>query len=126
MGTPPRWQVEYTEHVPGILSTVTQPTDPAMALLADPNVHSTPVEGVYRDSCYICVDPEFAAMGLPLCKPCPACSAKADGQDAGHVPADDVACTDCGFDLQEFYERREHGGQTVAQAMAEMTKEAGS
>ncbi len=104
-GSEPRWQVEYVEHVPGIESTVTQPGDPAMMLLLDPDVHSEPVPGVYRDFCYICVDPEFAAMGLPLCKPCPVCTEKA-GKDAGHVAADDVECDDCGLNIQEWYESR--------------------
>jgi len=99
-GTEPRWNVEYVEHVPGIKSTVTQPNDPAMILLSNPDIHSKPVPGVYRDDCYICVDPEFAQMGLPLCYPCPQCSAK-EGKVAGHVPADDVCCTVCGYDLQE-------------------------
>lgn len=65
--------------------TVAQPDDPAYALLQD-DVTSTPT--VYRRGCYICEDPEFAQMGLPLCRPCPSCG--------GHVPADDSACDDCG------------------------------
>lgn len=45
---------------------------------------------VYNDRCYICRDPEFALMGLPLCKPC---TYPVDGVDCGaHVPADDVEC----------------------------------
>lgn len=39
---------------------------------------------VYNEKCYICRDPEFALMGLPLCYPCPECGA--------HVPADDTIC----------------------------------
>jgi hypothetical protein len=39
---------------------------------------------IYRDNCYICVDPEFALMGLPVCYACLVCG--------GHVPADDVEC----------------------------------
>jgi hypothetical protein len=39
---------------------------------------------IYRDDCYICTDPEFALMGLPVCKPCDECG--------GHVPADDIEC----------------------------------
>ena len=45
---------------------------------------------VYNDRCYICRDPEFAMMGLPLCKPC---TFVVDGVECGaHTPADDVEC----------------------------------
>lgn len=71
----------------GMGITVTQPDDPAYALLQD-DVTTTPAPGLFRDDCYICRDPECAAMGLPLCYPCGACQ--------GHVPADDTTCTDCG------------------------------
>lgn len=67
----------------------TQPGDPAFWMLFDEFV-STPVEGLYRASCYICRDPEFAQMGLPLCYKCSHCG--------GHVPADDTVCTDCDHD----------------------------
>lgn len=39
---------------------------------------------VYNSRCYICNDPEFSLMGLPLCYPCPECGA--------HTPADNVVC----------------------------------
>lgn len=39
---------------------------------------------VFNERCYICQDPEFALMGLPLCKPCETCGA--------HTPADDIEC----------------------------------
>jgi hypothetical protein len=70
-------------------NTVTQPDDLAYDLLMD-DFTTTPIQGLYRSSCYICRDPEYAQMGLPLCYPCPKCN--------GHVPADDTVCTDCGFD----------------------------
>lgn len=76
--------------------TVTQPEDPAYILLMDPDVSSTPVPGAFRDYCYICRDPEFAQMGLPLCKLCPVCK-------TGHVAADEIECDDCGADIQEYY-----------------------
>jgi hypothetical protein len=76
----------------GIPITVTQPDDPAHALLLD-EYTSTPV--VHRTGCFICEDPEFAAMGLPLCRRCPLCG--------GHVAADDTLCDDCGFDEQDAY-----------------------
>lgn len=60
--------------------------DPARWMLHD-GFTTTPT--VYRASCYICRDPEFAQMGLPLCYPCSECG--------GHVPADDVECSDCGY-----------------------------
>ena len=55
---------------------------------------------VYDEHCYICRDPDYAQMGLPLCKPCPACSEKA-GKDAGHIAADDSECSICGFDYTD-------------------------
>jgi len=71
-----------------------KPSDPAYHLLLD-DVVSVPV--VYSDSCYICTDPEFAQMGLPLCRECPECG--------GHVPADDTICDDCEADEYEIWER---------------------
>jgi len=47
------------------------------------------------DGCYICQDPEFALMGMPLCRKCPACG--------GHVQADDTVCWQCGLDDQVFW-----------------------
>ena len=67
--------------------------DPAYWMLED-NFVSTPV--VYRENCYICRDPEFAQMGLPLCFKCSKCG--------GHVPADDTVCDDCGHDALEEYQ----------------------
>ena len=58
-----------------------KPGDPAYWMLHD-GVETTPT--VYNDNCYICCDPEFAQMGLPLCYPCFVCGA--------HVPADDTIC----------------------------------
>jgi hypothetical protein len=55
--------------------------DPAFWMLKD-DFHSTPT--AYNPNCYICRDPEFAAMGMPLCYPCYKCGA--------HVPADDCVC----------------------------------
>jgi len=52
---------------------------------------------VFNENCYICRDPEFSLMGLPLCYPCPICGA--------HVPADDCVC-DNGHDVQEYYENQ--------------------
>lgn len=82
-------------------STQMKTSDPAYWMLNDTHV-STPQ--VHRAGCYVCEDPEFAAMGLPLCKPCPQCSQEA-GEPAGHVPADDEECSDCGYNLREHYER---------------------
>lgn len=72
-------------------STQMKTADPAYFLLTD-GVTSTPK--VYSGTCYICNDPEFAQMGLPLCNPCFACG--------GHVAADDDVCAVCSasqFDL---------------------------
>lgn len=52
-----------------------------------------PVAGAYSPSCYICRDPSFKAMGLPLCRRCRFCG--------GHIAADDVVCDDCGRDGSE-------------------------
>jgi hypothetical protein len=54
--------------------------DPAIWMLFD-EFSSTPIEGLYREHCYICTDPEF---GMPLCYPCNVCW--------GHAPADDSVC----------------------------------
>lgn len=72
------------------MSVPMSPNDPAYWMLLD-NVTSTPNPTIYRATCYICRDPEFAQMGLPLCFPCPSCK--------GHVPADDAVCNDCGKDV---------------------------
>jgi hypothetical protein len=77
-----------TEH-----SMVLRPQDPAFFMLLDGHT-TTPV--VHRDGCYICEDPEFAAMGLPLCYPCPACLR--NGAGMGHIAADDTACDECGYE----------------------------
>jgi len=68
------------------------PDDPARCLLHD-DFTSTPV--VFRHDCYICRDPEFSKMGLPLCRKCPYCG--------GHVAADHNVCDDCGLDEEEYY-----------------------
>jgi hypothetical protein len=92
-----RWTPEFkrlpTEAGGHVTVTVTQPEDPAYALLID-EFTSTPNPEIYKDDCYICRDREFAQMGLPLCYPCAACR--------GHVAADDTICDDCGADQQEL------------------------
>lgn len=74
------------------MSNPMKPSDPAYFLLEqglqDPLKRSTTT--VYKKGCYICDDPEFALMGLPLCYTCSTCG--------GHVPADDSRCSDCGKD----------------------------
>lgn len=53
---------------------------------------------VFNERCYICTDPEFALMGLPLCYPC---KAVVGGVRCGkHVAADDTVCDD-GHDSYE-------------------------
>lgn len=71
------------------MSVPMRPDDPAYWMLFDEHT-TTPVPGLYRENCYICRDPEFAQMGLPLCYNCLKCN--------GHVPADDTRCTDCGYE----------------------------
>ena len=92
------------------ISTVTKASDPATILL-NVGYRSTPT--VYQSGCYICEDPEFAHMGLPLCKPCPRFRLHGNRHgvhDPGHVPADDVECTACGFDVQLLWA----GGQPLS------------
>lgn len=73
-------------------STQMKTSDPAYSLLHD-DVVSVPQ--VYSDDCYICRDPEFSQMGLPLCKPCFACQ--------GHVAADDDVCDDCAASQHDLW-----------------------
>jgi hypothetical protein len=75
----------------GNASVAARPQDPAFWMLLDGHT-STPV--VYLKGCYICEDPEFAQMGMPLCRPCPECVKAGRGQ--GHVAADDTTCDECG------------------------------
>jgi NAD-dependent dihydropyrimidine dehydrogenase PreA subunit len=89
----------WTRSEHGVPITVTQPDDPAYALLSGGHT-TTPV--VHSDTCYICEDPEFARMGLPLCRKCPECKAAERGE--GHIPADDSTCTVCGYDAQAAWE----------------------
>lgn len=80
------------------MSVPMKPGDPAYWMLEDDH---TTTSVVFREGCYICEDPEFAQMGLPLCRACEACE-KA-GRGKGHIAADDVGCDDCGEDIE--YER---------------------
>lgn len=77
----------------------TQDTDPAAWMLHDgktskhaPGVQETGLE----HGCSICQDPEFAQMGLPLCRPCPECQRQ--GRGSGHIPADDSKCDVCEYE----------------------------
>ena len=73
-------------------------TDPCYFMLAE-GMHDETKRSVQRGpkrtGCYICEDPEYALMGLPLCTACPKCS--------GHVAADDSCCDDCGHDSYESW-----------------------
>lgn len=100
----------------------TQPNDSAAWMvqkgLSDPAARSQQ-HVARRPGCYICEDPEFELMGLPLCRPCPVCTllrnqpTRADGGSRlvpyGHVPADDTACSDCDQDAQEWHEAAAFG-----------------
>lgn len=78
------------------MSKPLEPDDPAYWMLEegrkDPSKRSVQT-APYRERCYICRDPEFALMGLPLCWACEKCG--------GHVAADDTRCDDCGHDHQQ-------------------------
>lgn len=75
------------------MSVPMKPSDPAYWMLQeglhDPSKRSKQ-EAPYRSRCYICRDPEFSLMGMPLCFACYVCG--------GHVAADDSVCDDCGHD----------------------------
>lgn len=105
----------------GNASIAANPSDPAFWMLLDGHP-STPV--VHNDRCYICRDPEFAAMGMPLCTPCPwcvrekmelcpachgtrglpdgplceACRLQGYSGTLGHIAADDTVCDECGYE----------------------------
>ena len=72
------------------MSVPMKPNDPAYFMLTS-GPTTTPV--VHSDNCYICNDPEFAQMGMPLCYKCYVCE--------GHVAADDTVCDDCGKDQDD-------------------------
>lgn len=79
----------------------TQDTDPAAWMLHDGKTsrHAPGVQEIGLErGCYICADPEFAQMGLPLCRPCPECQRKQQDcptcQGTGGLP-DHTPCTDC-------------------------------
>lgn len=77
---------------------------PFEQLLYDDGYTSKKPAGVYDDRCYICNDPDFARMGLPLCRSCPAC--EREGRGPGHIAADDTECTVCEYDEYDEYEER--------------------
>ena len=84
-------------------------TDPCYFMLAE-GMHDETKRSVQRGpkraGCYICEDPEYALMGLPLCTACPKCG--------GHVAADDTCCDDCGRDSYEIWcEEQEKAEQSV-------------
>jgi hypothetical protein len=107
-------------HAAGNASVAANPMDPAHVLLFT-GYQSVPV--VHLDGCYICEDPEFAAMGMPLCSPCPDCvrnrmelcpachgtrrlpagqlctaySGSGYAGTLGHIAADDETCDECGY-----------------------------
>lgn len=80
-------------------STAHNPADPAFRLLLDDftSEHAPGVQEIGLErGCYICQDPEFAQMGLPLCRKCPECVRQ--GRGPGHIPADDSVCDECGHE----------------------------
>jgi hypothetical protein len=72
--------------------------DPAIRLLKDDFIS---IPTVFRKGCYICEDPEYARMGLPLCRSCPKCGHRG----GGHIPADDSICDECGYDEEHESEQ---------------------
>ena len=70
-------------------------------LFENPSIGSHPDRSIYRSSCYICNDPDYAQMGMPLCSACEVCK-------VGHIAADDSVCDNCGYDICELV-KRENG-----------------
>jgi hypothetical protein len=68
------------------MSVPMKTSDPAYWMLEEglSGKRKIKVSPVYNETCYICNDPEFALMGLPLCYSCYLCG--------GHVAADDMIC----------------------------------
>jgi hypothetical protein len=98
------------------MSKKMSPDDPAYWMLSD---GVTSKSDVYNPDCYICGDPEFAQMGLPLCYPCIVCGA--------HTPADDPVC-DNGHEQptnpdEEYQTRKEHGLEISKELLEKVGKE---
>ena len=74
-------------------NTQMNPDDPAYFLL---NSGSISTSNTYDENCYICRDPEFAQMGLPLCYACEGCGK--------HVAADAGECENEECDYDRFTE----------------------
>jgi hypothetical protein len=99
----PEEKLRYAEE------TTMSPGDPAYWMLFDGR-ESAPDKTVYREYCYICRDPDFARMGLPLCRRCVKCG--------GHVAADDSRCDDCGYDqMMELEGEYEEVGDSDGNSM---------
>ena len=83
------------------MSQPMKPSDPAYWLLEEGLSGKRPLAEVtvFNEHCYICKDPEFQLMGLPLCYPCAICGA--------HVPANDNVC-DNGHE-QPYPEEEDNG-----------------
>jgi ribosomal protein L37E len=92
-GVDERWLLTNEERRADGLGPWTQMDDPAHVLLTDGYTSRTTV---YDERCYICRDPEFSQMGLPLCRECEECGRT--GRGLGHVAADDCVCSACGYD----------------------------
>ena len=83
------------------MSVPLKTSDPCYWMLeqgrADPSKQSIPT--AYDEDCFICRDPEFALMGLPVCYPCSKCQ--------HHIAADDPRCAGCGYDNSDDYQETE-------------------
>lgn len=84
---PPKKVLTAEEKLQYAIETTMFDDDPALWMLFD-GVKTTPI--VHSEKCYICCDPDYARMGLPLCRKCPNCG--------GHIAADDSICDNCGYD----------------------------
>lgn len=77
------------------MSVPLKTNDPAYWMLEEGRKKVESGEGIkrpetYKSDCYICLDPEFALMGLPLCW---SCRVMVDGVECGaHGAADDIEC----------------------------------
>ena len=93
------------------MSMKMKPDDPAYWMLVD-GIETIPT--THNKFCYICNDPEFAQMGLPLCYECVICDA--------HVPADDIECDNGHMQPtcpEEDYEIRKKYGLEISKDLLE-------
>lgn len=77
------------------MSAPTKPLDPECELCCmEP---CCPCSAMEYGNCFDCYNTGHLH---PVCKPCPNCT-DSPGDGVGHIPADDVACSVCGYDIED-------------------------